>query len=113
MIKTVLITGATAGIGQAIAFRFAREGHRLIITGRRKERLTELKSSLEKKHKTDVLPLSFDIRDRSATEKTIESLPDSWQNIDILINNAGLAAGLSPIQEGSVDDWEQVIDTNV
>lgn len=113
MIKTVLITGATAGIGQAIAFRFAREGHRLIITGRRKERLTELKSSLEKKHKTDVLPLSFDIRDRSATEKTIASLPDSWQNIDILINNAGLAAGLSPIQEGSVDDWEQMIDTNV
>ena len=113
MMKTVLITGATAGIGQAIAFRFAREGHRLIITGRRKERLTELKTTLEEKYKTEVLPLSFDIQNREATEKAIASLPESWQNIDILINNAGLAAGLSPIQEGSVDDWEQMIDTNV
>ncbi len=111
--KTVLITGATSGIGQATAFRFAAESHRLIITGRRKNRLNELKTSLEEKHNTEVLPLSFDIRDRKATEKAIASLPESWQNIDILINNAGLAAGLSPIHEGSVDDWEQMIDTNI
>jgi NADP-dependent 3-hydroxy acid dehydrogenase YdfG len=113
MRKIALVTGATAGIGTAIAEILAENGHNLIITGRRKELLDKLKNELGVKYKSDVLVLNFDVRDRQQTEQAIAKLPKSWENIDVLINNAGLAAGLSPIHEGSVDDWDQMIDTNV
>jgi len=113
MNKIALITGATAGFGEAIAKRLAKEGYNLIITGRRKERLDELEKELEGKHGIDVLPLSFDVRIYQDVEEYLGNLPDEWKNIDILINNAGLAVGLSPIYEGVVDDWERMIDTNV
>jgi len=113
MRKIAIVTGATAGIGTATAEILAKNGYNLIITGRRKELLDDLKNELGIKYKSDVLALNFDIRDRQATEDAMEQLPKLWKNIDVLINNAGLAAGLSPIQEGSVDDWEQMIDTNV
>jgi len=113
MRKIALVTGATAGIGMAVAEILAKNGHNLIITGRRKELLDNLKNELGVKYKSDVLALNFDIRDRKQTEDAIDNLPKAWKNIDVLINNAGLAAGLAPIQEGSVDDWEQMIDTNI
>lgn len=107
--KTVLITGATAGIGEAIANIFAANNYRLILTGRRAERLTALKNKLD----TEVLTLCFDVRNYEEVEKHLGNLPENWQEIDILINNAGLAAGLSNIQTGKLDDWERMIDTNV
>ncbi len=113
MRKIALVTGATAGIGTAVAEILAENGYNLIITGRRKELLDELKSELGVKFKSDVLVLNFDIRDRAHTEAAIDNLPKPWKSIDVLINNAGLAAGLAPIQEGSVDDWDQMIDTNI
>lgn len=109
MSKTVLITGATAGIGAATAEIFAKAGHRLILTGRRAERLTQLAERL----KTETLTLAFDVRDKAQVKEAIASIPDNWKAIDILINNAGLAAGMDPVQSGSIDDWEQMIDTNV
>lgn len=105
----VLITGATAGIGEATAELFARNGYRLILTGRRQERLEALKNKL----KTDVLTLCFDVRNRNEVEENLGSLPEGWKEVDILINNAGLAAGLSGIQNGDIDDWERMIDTNL
>ena len=113
MRKIALITGATAGIGTAIAEVLAENGYNLIITGRRNELLIELKNKLGVKFKSDVLALNFDIRDRRQTEAAIDNLPKPWKNIDVLVNNVGLAAGLAPIQEGSVDDWDQMIDTNI
>lgn len=109
--KTALITGATAGIGRATALLLAKNGYRLIITGRRSQRLEELR--VEIGSSSDVLCLDFDIRNRSEVEKNLSSLPKQWREIDVLVNNAGLAAGLNPMQEGSVEDWEQMIDTNV
>lgn len=111
--KRILITGATAGFGKATAELFAENGYELIITGRRKERLIELKSKLEEKHGVRVLPLDFDVRDKDATSEALESIPVDQRNIDILVNNAGLAAGKDPIQSGDIDDWERMIDTNV
>lgn len=113
MRKIALITGATAGFGKAIAERLAKEGYNLIVTGRRKERLDELKTRLETGHKVEVLPLSFDVRSYDEVEKNLGNLPAGWKNIDVLVNNAGLAVGLNPIHEGVVDDWERMIDTNV
>ena len=108
----VFITGATSGIGKSTAELFAKNGHDLIITGRREERLKELKSSLELKHKIKVTTLAFDVRKYEDAEKAINSLPQKTQ-IDILVNNAGLAAGLSAIQDGDLSHWERMIDTNV
>jgi len=113
MNKTILITGATSGIGKACAYQFGANENRLIITGRRKERLLELKKDLEDKFSTEVLTLSFDIRDNNQVKDAVASIPNKWKDIDILINNAGLAVGLSKIQDGEVDDWERMIDTNV
>jgi NADP-dependent 3-hydroxy acid dehydrogenase YdfG len=113
MKKIAMITGATAGIGEATARLLAVNGYDLILTGRRKERLEKLKEEIEKNTPAKVHTLAFDIRDRRAVEKAIDSQPQEWQAIDVLINNAGLAAGFDPIQEGSIDDWEQMIDTNV
>ncbi len=111
--KTVLITGATSGIGYATARIFAKNGYRLILTGRRKDRLEEIKQKLIKKYGIEVTTLCFDIRNQSATTKAYKSLKSGWKTIDILINNAGLAKGFSPIHEGKIDDWETMIDTNI
>ncbi|MDL2227732.1 SDR family oxidoreductase [Odoribacter sp. OttesenSCG-928-L07] len=113
MNKIVLVTGATSGFGEAIAEIYAKNGLNVIITGRRKERLELLKSHLENNYQTKILALNFDVRDKNAVFNAINSLPEEWKNIDILINNAGLALGSSPIQEGNIDDWETMIDTNV
>lgn len=107
-----LITGATAGFGEATAIKFAEGGWDLIICGRRKERLEKLKSDLEQKN-IRVLTLSFDIRNRNEVQSAVESLPVEWKNIDVLVNNAGLASGLNPIHEGDFEDWEKMIDTNI
>ncbi len=110
MSRTALITGATSGIGEATALRLAAAGYRLILTGRRSHRLEALKRRLSG---TDVLLLNFDVRDRYAVEQTIAQLPAPWQTIDVLVNNAGLAAGLEHIDQGNPDDWDRMIDTNV
>jgi NADP-dependent 3-hydroxy acid dehydrogenase YdfG len=108
-----LITGATSGIGRATAELFAQNGYRLILTGRRLERLVALKKQLESQYGSDVLALPFDVRDAGAVEAALGNLPENYQKIDVLINNAGLAKGLSPIHEGSLEHWETMIDTNV
>ncbi len=113
MNKTILITGATSGIGKACAIRFAEQGNRLIITGRRQDRLLEFADWLRNENGIEVLPLIFDIRQRKAVETAITSLDDGWKKIDILLNNAGLASGLSTLQDGDMDDWEKMIDTNI
>lgn len=113
MQKNVLITGATSGIGQATAKIFAANGHRLIITGRREERLQKLAGELRKAFSVEVLPLVFDVRDSRAVQSAADNLPAEWRNIDVLVNNAGLAVGLGTIQDGNIDDWERMIDTNI
>jgi len=113
MRKIALITGATSGIGKATAYTLAQNNYCLIITGRRKDLLDSLKKELGIKFKCDVISLNFDVRDSNTVDTVIDNLPESWKKIDVLINNAGLAAGLNPIQSGDKDDWEQMIDTNV
>lgn len=110
---TVLITGATSGIGRATALEFARHGHRVILTGRRGERLDALRQTLHDEFDTEVYALEFDVRDPDAVRQHLETLPEIWQNIDLLINNAGLAKGLAPIHEGDPDHWDTMIDTNI
>jgi NADP-dependent 3-hydroxy acid dehydrogenase YdfG len=112
MEKTIMVTGATAGFGSAIAGKFAKNGYRVIITGRRKERLLELEKELTGEG-VEVLPLNFDVRDLAAVKAAVENLPSEWKNIDILVNNAGLAVGLSHIDNGDTEDWDRMIDTNV
>ncbi len=111
--KIIFITGATAGFGKAIAYKFAAHGWDVIINGRRKERLTAIERDLKDQYNARVLSLPFDIRDREEVTRSIQSLPHDWKNIDVLVNNAGLASGLSTIQEGDPDDWDLMIDTNV
>lgn len=108
-----LVTGATSGIGKSSAKIFAKNNYNLIITGRRQERLDELKKELESNHNIKVLTLCFDIRKQNEVEKAITSLPEEYKAIDVLVNNAGLAAGLAPIQDGNIDHWERMIDTNI
>ena len=111
---TVLITGATSGIGRATAQLFAENGHRVILTGRRIERLEQMKSDFSEKYEqSDCYILNFDVRDRNSTTNVLHGLPDAWRNIDLLINNAGLAKGLDPIHEGSFEHWDTMIDTNL
>lgn len=112
MKQTTMITGATAGIGLACAGKFAAHGHNLVLTGRRSDRLESISKQLSDQFGVDVFPLAFDIRNRDEVERAITRLPGGIA-VDILVNNAGLAAGLHPIQEGLLDDWEQMIDTNV
>ncbi len=112
MRKIVLITGATSGIGEACARKFAQGGYDVIITGRRAQLLANLKKELEAEG-IRVLALAFDVRNRNAATAAINSLPLEWQQIDVLINNAGLALGLEPEYEGSFEDWETMIDTNI
>jgi NADP-dependent 3-hydroxy acid dehydrogenase YdfG/Flp pilus assembly protein TadD len=112
-VKTVLITGATSGIGRATAQLFAEHGHRVIITGRRMERLEELKAEFEGEYEGEIHPLNFDVRNFEASKAAFEQLPEMWQQIDILINNAGKAKGLAPIHEGQLEHWDEMIDTNI
>ena len=112
MRKIVLITGATSGIGEACARKFAQGGYDVIIIGRRAQLLAKLKKELEAEG-IRVLALAFDVRNRNAATAAINSLPLEWQQIDVLINNAGLALGLEPEYEGSFEDWETMIDTNI
>jgi 3-hydroxy acid dehydrogenase/malonic semialdehyde reductase len=111
--KTALITGATAGIGYETATILAQNNYNLILTGRRKERLESLKTQLELTFGCKILLLTFDIRSRKATEAALNSIPEDWRAIDILINNAGLAAGLGSVNSADVDDWDNMIDTNI
>lgn len=107
------ITGASAGFGKATAELFASNGWDVVITGRRKTRLELLERQLKEKYNIDVLILSFDVRVPEEVKKAIDSLPEKWKSIDLLVNNAGLAAGLNSIQEGVLSDWEEMIDTNI
>ncbi len=111
MKKTALITGATSGIGRATAHEFAKHGINLILCGRRQERLDIVEHALEKL--TDVVTLNFDVRDKMEVKKAISSIPKGFKQIDILINNAGNAHGLDPIEQGSLDDWDAMMDINV
>lgn len=113
MNKIALITGATSGIGEATALILATNNYNLILTGRRTERLELLKEKVSQKNGSKVLLLNFDIQSQKETEDAIKSLPDKWKKIDVLLNNAGLAAGLNSLQDGVVDDWERMIDTNL
>ncbi len=111
MSKTALITGATSGIGKATAIILAKNNYKLVICGRREDRLNELKTALSEF--TEVHSLLFDVRDKDAVFEQINSLPEAFSQIDILINNAGNAHGLDPIQTGSIDDWDAMIDGNI
>ena len=113
MSKITLITGATAGIGEACAHVFARERYDIIITGRRADRLEKLAEQLRKEYNIKVLTSEFDVRNREEVISKLEALPDEWKKINVLVNNAGLSQGLDPIQDGSYEDWETMIDTNV
>lgn len=109
--RTALITGATSGIGKATAELLSKNSFRLILCGRRENRLNDLKRDLSQH--TEVITLQFDVRDKEQMEKAFATLPDEWQNIDVLINNAGNAHGLSAIQDGDTNDWDAMIDINV
>jgi 3-hydroxy acid dehydrogenase/malonic semialdehyde reductase len=113
MNKTIMITGATSGFGRATAIKFAKNGYNIIITGRRTDRLNKLKNKLISFGKIKVLSLTFDVRNRDEVASVIMNLPEEWKTIDILVNNAGLAVGLEHIDNGFIDDWERMIDTNV
>jgi len=109
----VLITGASSGIGTACADAFARLGCRLLLAARRGDRLRALAARLEEESGAEVLAASLDVRDRAAVDAWVAGLPDEWRAIEILVNNAGLARGLAPVQEGEISDWEEMIDTNL
>ena len=109
MVKTVLVTGATAGFGQAVARRFVRDGHRVIATGRRADRLEALRAELG----ASLLPFQLDVTEAAAVALLPSSLPAAWQEIDVLVNNAGLALGVAPAQSAVLQDWETMIATNV
>ena len=113
MNKTIMITGATTGFGKATAEKFAANGYNIIITGRRKDLLDELENKLNAFGTIKVLSLCFDVRRKEEVESVITNLPEDWKNIDVLVNNAGLAVGLSHIQDGDSEDWDRMIDTNV
>ena len=111
--KTVLITGASSGIGLACAYAFADHHARLIIAARRKERIETLARELNRVHDTEVRTIQLDVRNQPAVEKAVHDLPAEWKDIDILVNNAGLSRGLDKLHEGKLEDWEEMIDTNI
>jgi NADP-dependent 3-hydroxy acid dehydrogenase YdfG/Flp pilus assembly protein TadD len=112
--QTVLITGASSGIGRATARKFAENGYRIIVTGRRSDRLMAMKEEFSEEYEnTDVYPLPFDVRDLGSIQLALNRLPDEWKKVDILINNAGKAKGLDPIHQGNIDHWNEMIDTNL
>ena len=109
----VLVTGASSGIGRSCAAKFAEAGAKLLITARRRDRIDVLAGELKGKYHTDCLTMELDIRDRKTVEKAFANLPKEWETIDILVNNAGLSRGLDKLHEGKIDDWEEMIDTNI
>lgn len=111
--KIVFITGASSGIGASCANAFAREGCKLILCARRKERLEDLAKKLEEQYQTEIKIFTLDVRDKQQVKNVYDELPSDWKNIDILINNAGLARELDKLQEGNPDDWDRMIDTNI
>jgi NADP-dependent 3-hydroxy acid dehydrogenase YdfG len=111
--KTVLVTGASSGIGKACAEAFAAKGSRVLLVARRVDRLEELAGSLRERSGVEVLIGTLDVRDRAAVEAWVGGLPPEWREVDVLVNNAGLSRGLSPLHEGAVDDWEEMVDTNL
>ncbi len=111
--KIVFISGASSGIGEATAKAFAQQGSNLILCARRKEKLDKLATELKEKYKIDIYTFKLDIRDKKAVEKSINELPEKWRTIDVLVNNAGLSRGLDKLHEGLIQDWEEMIDTNV
>ncbi|MBK9227655.1 MAG: SDR family NAD(P)-dependent oxidoreductase [Ignavibacteria bacterium] len=111
--KVVFITGATSGIGRSAAFKFAESGCKLILAARRKERLDSLQSELMEKFGVDVITMVLDVRNYSEVDKAVSELHGEWTKIEVLLNNAGLARGFSKVHEGSLDDWNEMIDTNV
>lgn len=111
--KIVFITGASSGIGEACAKQFAVLGARLILTARRIDKIKKLAAELESQYKIDVLPLPLDVQDKKQVAVTVHKLPKNWQNIDILLNNAGLALGTDKLQDGSIEYWETMISTNM
>jgi len=113
MPKTILITGATAGFGKAIAEKFAAAKWNIIITGRRNEKLQAISNALKSEHDVNVLSLNFDVQNRADVFNAIENLPDEWKHIDILVNNAGLALGRDSFENGNIDDWDTMMQTNV
>lgn len=113
MNRKIFITGASSGFGKAIATTFAKNGDDCIITGRRNDRLEELCNELESKYNVAIYTLCFDVQDKNAVKKAIDGLPDDWKDIDVLVNNAGLALGRDYFDEADLSDWETMIDTNV
>jgi NADP-dependent 3-hydroxy acid dehydrogenase YdfG len=113
MNRNIIVTGASSGFGKAIAEKFAAAGDRIIITGRRTEKLQQLKKDLESTYGNDVLVLAFDIQDKTAVNEAVARIPSSWQPIDMLVNNAGLALGRDHFDEASLQDWETMMQTNV
>lgn len=111
--KIVLITGASSGIGEGCARKFAMNGYRLILNGRNVEKLNAVKKDLEENYRAEVYLLPFDVRDRQAAKTALDSLPEEWKEIDILINNAGLVIGVDKEHEGNLDEWDVVLDTDV
>lgn len=111
--KTALVTGASSGFGHAIALKFASKGYRLIINARRNERLEFLRSTIRDQYGIEVIVLPFDVQDKEAVFSVIEQLPEDWKDIDVLVNNAGLALGRDYFEEASMDDWETMIGTNL
>ena len=113
MKKIICITGASAGFGKATAEIFAKNGHDLIIAARRKEKIKSIADELIQKYKVNILPIELDVRNQTAVKSAFDNLPENWKKIDVLINNAGLASGLDKIQNGNINDWEKMLDTNV
>jgi 3-hydroxy acid dehydrogenase / malonic semialdehyde reductase len=113
MKKTIFITGATSGIGEATAHEFAHAGWNVVVTGRRAEKLLALKKQLESNYAIECLALCFDVQNKKEVDDAIASLPIQWQKIDVLLNNAGLALGRDMFDDAEMDDWEQMIDTNI
>ena len=111
--KIALVTGATAGIGRATAKKLASIEYNVIITGRRKDRLNKLSKEIKEQYNVDVLALSFDVRNFDEVEKFLGNLESKWKDIDVLVNNAGLALGFGPISDGNIEDWDTMIDTNI
>ena len=111
--RTVVVTGASSGIGAACARAFAAAGDRLVLVARRADRLDTLAAELAEVHSTETLALTVDVRDRAAVDEQLGALPDAWRDVDVLVNSAGLAAGLMTVQDADPDDWDRMLDTNV
>lgn len=111
--KNVFITGATSGFGEAIARTLAKQNVKMIITGRTADKLHQVAKEIEASTRTKVLPLVFDVRDYNACVQVVNSIPEGFRDVDVLVNNAGLAVELNPVHEGAIEDWERMIDTNI